>query len=251
MAKEMTVRDDKSVNEFISQAIEKGVGVETMERLFSLREKVKAEQAKEAFVQAMSDFQGECPVIEKKKDVKGYDGQVRYSYAPLDSIVSQVKKILQKNGLSYTVDAKVEGEVITAICKITHKLGHSETSSFSAPTQDTKNKAGQSVMSKPQQYAAALTFAKRYAFTNALGILTSDEDDDATSVVQQKDAKSSKTKIILRLKTLGEKNKTKEDVEEAVKRLTKLGLEEKNYEEIAERLQVLIDEQNADANSQI
>jgi hypothetical protein len=37
---------------FISQAIEKGLPVETMDKLFALREKVKAEQAREAYVEA-------------------------------------------------------------------------------------------------------------------------------------------------------------------------------------------------------
>jgi hypothetical protein len=34
-------------------------------------------------------------------------------------------------------------------------------------------------MNEPQRFASALTFAKRYAFCNAFGILTGDEDDNA------------------------------------------------------------------------
>jgi len=160
---------------FISQAIEKNVPAETMERLLAVWQQVKAENARDAFTEAMSAFQGECPVIEKKKVVRNKDGTIRYTYAPLEKIVVAVKDILRKNGLSYTLDTTHKEGHVKAICKVTHILGHAETSSFEVPI-DTEG-----FMSQPQKYASALTFAKRYAFCNALGILTGDEDDDATN----------------------------------------------------------------------
>ena len=48
-------------------------------------------------------------------------------------------------------------------------------------------------MNAPQKFASALTFAKRYAFCNAFGILTGDEDDDSNAVEQvKKDIKDNK-----------------------------------------------------------
>ena len=169
---------EASVGSFILKAIENNLPVETMERLFALREKMKAEQAREAFTEAMSKFQAECPVIEKTKKVFNKDGRtVRYSYAPLDSIVSQVQAPLGKYGLSHSIETLNEEGFLTAICKITHSLGHSESSAFKVPI----DKDG--YMTEPQKYASALTFAKRYAFCNALGILTGDEDTDTDDVV--------------------------------------------------------------------
>lgn len=171
----VNVKENSSVEDFIFKAIENNLPVETMERLFALREKVKAEQAKEAFTEAMATFQAECPIIVKDKVVLNKDGKtIRYRYAPLDSIVSQVKESLATNGLSYSFDEKKDDKTISAICKITHKLGHSEVSSFQIPigTED--------YMSDPQKHGARITFAKRYAFSNALGILTGEEDTDAT-----------------------------------------------------------------------
>jgi hypothetical protein len=49
-----------------------------MERFFNLRKEVRAEQAKEAFVEAMSEFQGECPIIDKTKKVLINDIQYFY-----------------------------------------------------------------------------------------------------------------------------------------------------------------------------
>src|ERR1044072_5839838 len=125
---------EASVGSFILKAIENNLPVETMERLFALREKMKAEQAREAFTEAMSKFQAECPVIEKTKKVFNKDGRtVRYSYAPLDSIVSQVQAPLGKYGLSHSSETLNEEGFLTAICKITHSLGHSESSAFKVP----------------------------------------------------------------------------------------------------------------------
>ena len=44
-------------------------------------------------------------------------------------------------------------------------------------------------MSQTQVEAAALTFAKRYAFCNAFGILTGDEDTDAKRATVDQDSK--------------------------------------------------------------
>ena len=159
----------------ISQAIRKGATVDTLERLLAMRTQLKAEKAEEVYHSTMAEFQGECPIIKKTKKVlnkqeKG--GGVRYSFAPLDSIVEQVKPLLQKYGFSYTVDTIVEDKWVTAICKVIHKFGHSETSSFKIPMDP------EAFMTQAQKFASALTFAKRYAFCNAFGILTGDDDND-------------------------------------------------------------------------
>lgn len=169
---------DGSVETFIVKAIEQNLPVETMERLFALREKYLAARAKEEFDAAMADFQGECPVIVKSKEGgKTRGGQVAYKYAPLDVIVSQVKELLKKHGFSYAIKTEIHEEKVKAICIVKHRAGHSESSDLEVPLG-----AKTEIMSAPQVVAAAATFAKRYAFCNAFGILTGDEDNDAESV---------------------------------------------------------------------
>ncbi len=239
---EVAVIDNKSVasvDSFIEKAIIANAPVETMERLFALHKEVKAEKAKELFIGAMSKFQSECPIIKKNKDVNNKDGKtVRYSYASLDSIVSQVKEILGKNGLAYTTTVENEAGFITANCKIIHNAGHSETSSFKIPI-DTEG-----YMSAPQKYASALTFAKRYAFCNALGILTGEDDFDAGDVGKPSETAtivSEKGKIMFLLKELGVKTE-KVDIVKEIKKLTGLEPNEdpQNLAEIKSRLEVLL-----------
>ena len=232
-------------NDYVAQAIEQKVTVENLEKILAFMKGVKAEQAKEAFVQAMSVFQDSCPVIKKTKKVLNKDGRtVRYQYAPLDSIVEQIKKPLKEAGVSYRWETKNANGEITAICTVTHILGHSESSEFAVPI----DKEG--FMTAPQKYASALTFAKRYSLCNALGISTGDEDTDATDVGKEKTAKSDKSKIIFLLKTLGKKAGTKEDVIDGVKDLAQLDLTKENFSEIVGRLEVLVKEKNEDTTVQ-
>lgn len=195
-------KNEQSVESFISQAIDKGVTVETMERLFNLRKEVKAEMAREAFVSAMAQFQSECPIISKEKPVKGKDGVERYRYAPLDEIVRQVKVYLGRNGLSYNFDEKIDKDSVTAICKITHTLGHSETSVFSVPI------GSEQYMTDVQKHGARITFAKRYAFCNAFGILTGDEDTDAADLPKNEEKPADSQNDVIDWKTRLEATQT-------------------------------------------
>src|SRR5262245_50705300 len=81
-----------SAEALIARAIEHGVGVEALERLLAMRERLKAESAREAFCEALSAFQSECPVILKTKQSKEAGvSNFRYKYASLDVIVSTVQ----------------------------------------------------------------------------------------------------------------------------------------------------------------
>ncbi len=241
MKKEIAVAQNNSVEGLIAQAITAGASIDTLERLLAMRDKWMKDKAREAFVSAMGSFQAACPVIKKTRQVMNKDGRsVRYTFAPIDSIVIQIKKPLKDAGLSYRWEVKNEGGKMPVTCIVTHVLGHSESSTFDVPTDDG------GFMTAPQKVASALTFAKRYSMINVLGIATSDEDTDATDVNKEPQAKSEKAKIVFLLRSLGRKHTTKEEIAAEVKDATKLTLEEKNYEAIVDMLEVLVGEKNAD-----
>ncbi len=158
---------------FMQQAIDKGVTPEIMEKFMNLYDRWEAKKAKKAFDEAMAGFQGECPIISKGKGVKNKDGSMRYHYAPLDEIVRQTSKIIARHGLSYTINAEVKENKVMATVTVTHEAGHSQASGFEVPLD------ADSFMNAAQKYGAALTYAKRYAFCNAFGILTGEPDTDA------------------------------------------------------------------------
>ena len=174
-------RGNVDIGELLRYAVDKGVTTDAMNGLMAIRRELNAEAAKKAFDEAMAQFQSVCPVIEKRKAVMNKDGRsIRYKYAPLDDIVTQVKEPLKANGFSYTLNAEVKGNMVKAICRIKHCAGHEQFSEMEVPIDP------DAYMNGPQKYASALTFAKRYAFCNGFGILTGDEDTDgATKKPQQ------------------------------------------------------------------
>ena len=158
------------------------------QQLMAIRREVRAEQAKQAFDRALAEFQAECPTIQKTAKVMNKDGRtVRYQYAPLDAIISQVKGLLQKHGFSYTVNAEAKAKSVKATCKLTHACGHSQESEFEVPIDP------DAYMNPAQQVASALTFAKRYAFCNSAGIMTGDADDDSQASGKETGVDSTKT----------------------------------------------------------
>lgn len=182
MSKEDSIevkKEETSVDTFISQAIAGNLPVETMEKLFVLKEKYEAGRAKEAFTKAMASFQKACPIIEKKNPVKNKNGNVVYHFADLGTIVAQVKTPLAENNLSYEFITEDKDKFLNVTCIVTHALGHSKQSSFQIPI------GTEAYMTDAQKYGARLTFAKRYAFCNALGILTADEDVDSNTEDKQ------------------------------------------------------------------
>lgn len=182
--KELDTVNRVDIESLLKIAVDKSLPIEQMEKLLTMRRELKEEAAKDAFFEDLSRFQSVCPVIKKEKSVnytskKG--GMVKYDYASLDNIVIQVRDILYQNGFSYTIKTKQDKEGVTAICCAHHKLGHTEETTFFIPIDY------EAYMNAAQKVASALTYAKRYAFCNAFGIMTGDEDDDGNETGNRTD----------------------------------------------------------------
>jgi len=203
---------DKNLAEtLIAQAIEKGTPIETMEKLLAMRKELRMEYAKSQFDKAMAAFQSECPVIGKNKKVMNKDQKsTRYHYAPLDVIVKEVQPLFEKNGLSYMFEVKNETDAVEVTCVANHIDGFSKGSSFRAPIDP------ESYMNRPQKYASALTFAKRYSFCDIFGIMTGDEDDDTQAVTEADEEEKTSGMV---MKAIG--ISTLENLEDFKKKLAK------------------------------
>lgn len=186
-AENAQVKDEATA--LISQAIDKNVPVESLERLLAMRRELRAEKSKEEYDRSMAKFQASCPTIQKKKEVRNSSDAVVYRYAPIESIVEQVKDQLSDNGFSYSTNMELQDSQVTVCVKVTHRAGHSEKTCMTVPLGTRTN-----IMSQSQVVAAASTFAKRYAFCNAFGILTGDEDTDSQPEKEEK--KESKSNLV-------------------------------------------------------
>jgi hypothetical protein len=159
----------------LSMAIEKGAGIETLERLVNLTKEIRAWTAREAWYQAMAEFQKRCPIIKKSKSAKiatRTGGSYSYSYAPLDEILSTIQELMGELGLSVSWRTRVEGHAVVANCWIAHQLGHHEESGdIVMPFQNDGR------MNPAQVVGSASTYAKRYALLAILGMAPEDDDD--------------------------------------------------------------------------
>lgn len=163
--------------DLLARAIDKGVDVATLERLLAMRSQLRAEAARDAYYSALAAFQRECPPVQKSKTVLDKYGKLRYRYAPLEEIVRQVGPLISAHGFSYTLDTEQTGPPnlqLTAICRTHHVGGHSEETRLQVPISG-------EYMSAQQLVGSARTYASRYAFCNAWGIMTADEDDDGNA----------------------------------------------------------------------
>jgi predicted Zn-dependent protease len=243
---QQVAQPDHSVEAFISQAIDKQLPIETIERFLAMRKELRQDQAKEAFTMAMAQFQADCPVIAKTKEVKNKSGQVTYRYAPIDSIIIQVKKVLGENKLAYDFTETRDETRVTVTCTITHSLGHTKTSSFTVEI------GSEAFMTDTQKYGARNTFAKRYAFMNVLGIATGDEDTDAKEIEAPvpkapKLPADPKAKIVALMRQLGHSDPN--SMKDRVIEFTQLDPNDPtNTQEIVDRLSVLLSEMDNENN---
>jgi len=156
--------------DLMQSAIANGVDADQLTKLMDLQERYQANEAKRAFANAMADFQAKCPTIFKSRKAD------RYTYAPLDTIIKTIRPYLEAAGLSVRFSTLLtETTVITAICTVSHRDGHSEVSEFAACVDDKMR------VNETQKIGSANSYAKRYALMNALNLVASDEDDDGVA----------------------------------------------------------------------
>ncbi len=158
----------------LSQAIEKGLDVESLGKLMALQERWEATQARKAFFEAFTEFQLNCPDIRKTKEVrfKETDVKPQYAYAPLADIARQISKPLQKSKLSYRWEIQDTATEIKVTCLISHIDGHTERTTM------TSNADPSGAKNAIQARGSAISYMQRYTLIGALGLSTADSDID-------------------------------------------------------------------------
>lgn len=165
--------------QLLMRAVEKGAGIEALERLIALRERIKEAEAREAYFGALAALQADLPTIKKTKTAKVVSkrtgGAYEYRYAPLESIIEQTREHLKRHGFSYQFRTGDEPQALIVTCIAHHLGGHSEDTSIRVPIGTAER------MNAAQEVGSAHTYGKRYTFCGVFGIATGDEDDDGSA----------------------------------------------------------------------
>lgn len=163
----------------IEHAIQKGAGIDVIEKLMALSERWDRHQAKKAFDAAMAAAKSEIPTISKNRtvDFTGKTGiRTNYKYEDLGEIARTIDPILAKHGLSYRYRTTSDiNAPVTVTCIVSHRDGHSEENTLSAGRDDTGNK------NPIQSIGSTVSFLQRYTLKSSFGLAASNDDDGVGS----------------------------------------------------------------------
>jgi hypothetical protein len=145
---------------------------------------------------ALAKAQGQFKAIERSALVD--TGKYKFAYAPLDCIVEEIRKPLSDNGLSFCqgLNGSANGNVIETM--LMHASGQWLRSIIPVRGGD----------GNAQAFGSAITYAKRYALTAMLGIVTEDDDDgnkgsgNENAVVTRRDRPPGVTELRERLRLI-------------------------------------------------
>ena len=145
--------------------------VAKLEQLLSVRERWEKDEARKAFVEALTAFKANPPDIFRNKTVAFKD--VKYKHASLDNVSIVIGTALSKYGLSHrwSVDQPADGR-IKVTCVLMHSAGHSESVSMQSGADQSGSK------NAIQALGSAVTYLERYTLLSATGMAVQDQDDD-------------------------------------------------------------------------
>jgi len=126
-------------------------------------------------IQKLLEFQKDCPKI-----VKGENNPFfKSKYAELSGIVNTIQPILYKLGI-VVIQPVVGNHVVTRIVNADNQTEYIE-SQYPIVSKDATD---------PQKFGAGATYARRYALTTALGIVTEEDDDGNHAATPKKETKT-------------------------------------------------------------
>jgi hypothetical protein len=174
---EVTKTEQQNVNpvSLIQLAIEKGMDITAMERLFDMQQRWEKSESIKAFNKAFADFQYNCPTIPRT----AYQN-TRFNSSSLDDIAKHVKEPLMKNGLSYRFKQVPEGDLLHITCIIQHEMGHCEETTLTAARDKSGGK------NDIQGLGSTNAYLFRYTLKAALGIADAECEDGGESAPNSK-----------------------------------------------------------------
>jgi hypothetical protein len=179
MTKELTTVEARPVTpmDLIERAQQSNATIEQMQQLFELQLRYEANEARKAYNEAMSNFREACPTINRGRSVSHNNTK----FAGLAESIEVIRPFLSKHGLSHQWKTKQDGASITVECTVTHRLGHSESTSLSASPDKTGGK------NDIQAIGSTVSYLERYTLYAILGLSSREMDDDGKTAGDKAD----------------------------------------------------------------
>lgn len=149
----------------LDRAIASGAGIEVLEKLMGLQERWEKNESRKAFDEAVANAKAELKPV--ARTATGHNSK---KYADFAAIASAVDPIITKHGLSYRFRSD-QGDRISVTCILSHRAGHSETTTLSGPPDASGSK------NAIQAIGSTLTYLQRYSLVQMLGLAAAEDDD--------------------------------------------------------------------------
>ena len=147
---------------------------EFIREMMDLKERQEDHEAKKAYHNGMAEFHLNPPLIEKEKRISFEAGGkvVEYNHASLGNVSQKINVALAVHGFTVSWKTTQQDGKVTVTCTITHRLGHSESTSLTAEPDKSGSK------NPIQAIASTVSYLERYTVLALTGLATSDMDDD-------------------------------------------------------------------------
>ena len=158
-------------NNLLEYAIYQNAPIETLKELMDLQERDEANKARKAYNVAMAEFHSEAIEIIKDKDNLQYNSK----YVSKAGLINTVTPFLSKHGLSHRFNVlQSESGNVSVSCILTHRDGHSESATMTAPPDVSGKK------NPIQQIKSTKTYLEIATFESVTGLASKDGslDDD-------------------------------------------------------------------------
>jgi len=159
---------------FITQAIDKGMGPEQLQKLLDMKFQYDREEARKLYNVAMVETQAKMKTVQRDAQNK----QTSSQYSRLETIIQVASPVWTAAGLSlsfYEGKAETAGDIRT-VCDILHADGHTETRFVDFPPDVAGIKGS---VNKTGIHAKGSTFSygRRYLTCMIFNIPTGDDND--------------------------------------------------------------------------
>jgi len=162
-----------SLLDVIARAVmDPAVDVTKMERILAMKERMDADQRKQAFKAAMARLQAKMPQVQKDGRIV-VKGQERSRYARIEDIDLTVKPLLAEEGFafSFNTESKDPNNLLIS-AELSHRDGYSEMKSLLLPIDKSDFR------SNVQSIGSTVSYGKRQLIKMHLNLVERGEDDD-------------------------------------------------------------------------
>jgi hypothetical protein len=171
----VTVRQSATPADLVRYAMDTNADLDRLEKLMAMQIQWEEREARKAFVSDMALFKMNPPQIVKDNHVqyKTDKGVTSYWHASIGNVVEKIVAGLAEHGFSHRwIPERCDGGMVRITCVITHRLGHSESTTLEAGLDQSGGK------NNIQAMISTKTYLERHTLLAATGLATKDQGDD-------------------------------------------------------------------------